>query len=107
MLDRVKMLTFSGRTRARSTNDPFALPGVDGRSSFGRRYRDIVAVLVVEFGNSDPLRLRELALLRQTLEQSQMRADCTLEAISSLSRTIASKESFLRSTSAKLEGFKK
>jgi hypothetical protein len=52
--------------------DPRRLDGVDMRTSAGRRYRDIVDQLAIEFGVSvNPVALRELAGLRYTLEQTQ------------------------------------
>jgi hypothetical protein len=53
------------------TNDPRRLAGIDMRTSAGRRYRDIVDQLAIEFGAVNPVALRELAGLRYTLEQTQ------------------------------------
>jgi hypothetical protein len=60
--------------RARVTNDPYRLPGVDGRSPAGRRYRDIVYAIIAKFGDGDTEAVRELAGLRITLEQTQAAA---------------------------------
>jgi hypothetical protein len=57
--------------RAAATNDPRRLPGVDMRSSRGRRFRDLVEALALEFGTADTARLRELASLKFNLEQLQ------------------------------------
>jgi hypothetical protein len=63
------------RRRSILTNDPRRLPGVDMRSEHGRRFRDIVEALVVEFGSAaDTVRLRELAGLKFSLEHVQARA---------------------------------
>jgi hypothetical protein len=59
------------RRRSIMTNDPRRLDGVDMRTSAGRRYRDIVDQLAIEFGAVNPVALRELAGLRYTLEQTQ------------------------------------
>ena len=59
------------RRRSVLTNDPRRLPGVDMRSHHGRRFRDIVEVLLAEFGNVDTARLREVASLKFTLEMTQ------------------------------------
>ena len=59
------------RRRSVLTNDPRRLPGVDMRSHHGRRFRDIVEVLLGEFGAVDTARLRELASLKFTFEQVQ------------------------------------
>ena len=63
------------RRRSILTNDPRRLPGVDMSSEHGRRFRDIVEALVVEFGPvADTVRLRELAGLKFSLEHVQARA---------------------------------
>ena len=59
------------KVRSAVTNNPFFLPGVDMRSTRGRRYRDIVASLIVEFGEADPEALRDLATWKVTLEDTQ------------------------------------
>jgi hypothetical protein len=46
--------------------------GVDGRSQEARRFRDIVDVLLAEFGaGADPVALRELAGLKLSCEVTQ------------------------------------
>jgi hypothetical protein len=59
------------KLRSGLTNNPYRLDGVDMRTERGRRYRDIVDALIAEFGNSNPVGLRELAGLKFTLEQTQ------------------------------------
>ncbi len=60
------------KRRSSLTNDPRRLPGVDMRTDRGRRFRDIVEALVVEFGPGvDNARLRELGALKFNLEQTQ------------------------------------
>ena len=59
------------KRRSALTNDPRRLPGVDMRSHHGRRFRDIVNVLIAEFGDADVTRLRELGGLKYSLEQVQ------------------------------------
>ena len=59
------------KAHAHVTNNLRALAGVDGRSPAGKRYRDIVDSLVLEYGTHDPIRLRELAALRFSLEKVQ------------------------------------
>jgi hypothetical protein len=51
--------------------DPRRLLNVDMRSGRGRRYRDIVELLIAEFPGADAVRLRELASLKYGLEQIQ------------------------------------
>jgi len=51
-----------------------ALPGLDLRSQEGRRYAAVILELVEEHGERDLTRLRELAALRISLEQTQVEA---------------------------------
>jgi hypothetical protein len=92
------------RRRSIMTNDPRRLDGIDMRTSAGRRYRDIVDALAIEFGVAvNPVALRELAGLRYTLEQTQAavvagdaRAPSDLVRVSNL---IARRERELRESS--------
>jgi hypothetical protein len=59
----------SAKAHARVTNNLRELAGVDGRSSDGKRFRDLLDMAVEEFGQHDPLKLRELAALRFSLEK--------------------------------------
>jgi hypothetical protein len=59
------------RQRSALTNSPYLLPGIDGRSAAGRRFRDLVSGVIAEFGGSNPEAVRELAGLRFTREQCQ------------------------------------
>jgi hypothetical protein len=59
----------SGRRRPRY--DPARAPGIDMRSSAGRRFSRIADALVTEFPGASPLLLRELAGLKFTLEETQ------------------------------------
>lgn len=61
----------SAKAHARVTNNLRELDGIDGRTSEGKRYRDLIDLAVAEFGSHDPLRLRELAGLRFSLEKTQ------------------------------------
>jgi hypothetical protein len=61
----------SPSNRAKKTNQPFSLPGVDMRSSLGRRYADIVRALRAEFGDQQPGPIAELAVTRLALERLQ------------------------------------
>jgi hypothetical protein len=71
VLDTAAILVRSSKAHARVSNRLHDLEGVDGRSAAGKRYRDILDSLVLEFGSHDPVRLRELAGVRYTLEQVQ------------------------------------
>jgi hypothetical protein len=62
----------SANVRSRVTNNVReSLVGVDGRSERGRRFRDIIEALIVEYGSSDPDKLRALAALKLSLEATQ------------------------------------
>src|SRR3974390_2167050 len=63
-----------GRPNAKVRAAGLALPGLDLRSVEGRRYAAVVLDLVNEYGDNDMVRLRELAGLRVTLEQTQVEA---------------------------------
>jgi hypothetical protein len=90
--------------RARVTNDPYRLPGVDGRSPAGRRYRDIVYAIIAKFGDEDTEAVRELAGLKFTLEQTQAAAvmgdQRARTDIVRISRMIEKKEAALRLAAA-------
>jgi hypothetical protein len=51
-----------------------ALPGLDLRSQEGRRYALVITELIAEHGEGELTRLRELAALRTSLEQTQVEA---------------------------------
>jgi hypothetical protein len=66
------MITTNSRTgtrkaeaRSRVTNGRDVLPGVDGRSLIARRYRDIVAAIVVDQGGADLISEARLQLIRR------------------------------------------
>jgi hypothetical protein len=61
----------SAKAHARVTNNLRELAGIDGRSADGKRYRDLLDMAVEEYGMHDPIRLRELAALRFSLEKVQ------------------------------------
>jgi hypothetical protein len=92
--------------RSRRMRDPFVLPGMDRRTSDGRRFRDTVIMLVSEFGDRDAVRIRELATLRLTLEREQARIVADPKRSSRdlvrLSDTITAKEEELRTRNSLL-----
>jgi hypothetical protein len=59
------------KLRNAQTNNPHRLAGVDGRTSYARRFADILTALAVEYVGLDPVALRELAGLKLTLELTQ------------------------------------
>jgi hypothetical protein len=67
------------RTRSAISNDILKLPGVDGRSASGRRFRDLVIAFCGEVGGVDSLTEPQRALVAQaatltiTVERLQAR----------------------------------
>lgn len=65
--------------RARATNEGGSLPGIDGRSSWARRIRDLTALHAIELGGSDRLTpvqralVRRAAILEVQLERMEQR----------------------------------
>ncbi len=53
------------------THDPFKIAGVDMRSEHGRRFRDLAAKVIAEYGDIDPVKVRELAGLKLSIEITQ------------------------------------
>jgi hypothetical protein len=53
------------RLRARVTNHKDLLPGLDGRSSSARRYRDLVNSYIADMGGADHCSDIKLGLLRR------------------------------------------
>ena len=74
MPDGSRVVPRSSRQRSAITNCPSRLPGVDGRSAAGRRWRDIVEAIIGEFGDSNTEAVREFAGLRFAREQVQASA---------------------------------
>jgi hypothetical protein len=53
-------------------HDPFKIEGVDMRSQHGGRFRDLAALVIAEHGpDFDPVKVRELAGLRLSVEIAQ------------------------------------
>ena len=69
---------------------------VDGRSPSAKRYRDFIDALIVEFGAHDPIRLREVALLKLELEKAQTADECSLEDSIRVQNWILRREQQLR-----------
>ena len=55
----------SPRARSRVTNHRDLLPNIDGRSLIARRYRDIVAAVIVDQGGLDRMAEARLQLVRR------------------------------------------
>ena len=51
--------------RSRTTNHKDLLPGLDGRSSAARRFRDLVSAFIVDMGGADQCSDIKLSLLRR------------------------------------------
>lgn len=61
--------------RSRVTNHQDLLPGLDGRSSAARRFRDLVAALIADQGGLDQCSEIKLGLLRRlAARQANQRA---------------------------------
>ena len=96
-------LNVVGRSRHGSSptaNSPFTLPGVDGRSPDGRRFRELAEALVAEYGSVDVFAIRELSGLKLMLERQHeeiLRGDRqSLEDLVRLSNVVERKEKALR-----------
>lgn len=100
MLDTVAFTVRRPKAYARITNDLRALDGVDGRSVDGKRYRDLVDSLVIEFGAHDPVRLRELAGLifsREKIQAAVINGDArAAEDLVRISNLVTRREKELR-----------
>jgi hypothetical protein len=57
--------------RSARFNDPFVLSGADQRSGQARRFREHVESLLSEFGDAEPDRIREIAMLKFAIEREQ------------------------------------
>jgi hypothetical protein len=61
------------RRRPRPADDPARLPGLDLRTQNGRRFTAIARALMAEYPGADVSRIRELAMLRLSIELRQGR----------------------------------
>lgn len=59
------------RRRPRPVDDPSRLPGLDSRTTNGRRFTAIARALVAEYPGGDVSRIRELAILKLSIELRQ------------------------------------
>jgi hypothetical protein len=86
--------------RSARFNDPFVLTGADQRSAQARRFREHVESLISEFGEAEPDRIREIAMLKFAIEREQetLVADVTrsAETLLRLSNSCERKEHRLR-----------
>lgn len=100
MLDTSGAVSRPAKLRSKLTNDPTRLPGVDRRSSGGRRYLDIAEAVAAQFPDASTVALRELASLRFTLEREQgaiVASDSrSLEDLVRLTNAVERKERALR-----------
>ncbi len=100
MFDASAAVSRPAKLRSRLTNDPTLLPGVDRRSSGGRRFLDIAEAVAAEFPDASTVALRELAALRFTLEREQgaiVASDSrSLEDLVRLTNVVERKERALR-----------
>jgi hypothetical protein len=54
------------QARSRVSNGATLLPGIDGRSTWARRFRDVIEALTVDAGGPDALGEAERSLIRRT-----------------------------------------
>jgi hypothetical protein len=55
-------------------HDPFKVTGLDMRSEHGRRFKDLAAIVIKDHGpDIDPVKIRELAGLKLSIEITQAR----------------------------------
>jgi hypothetical protein len=101
---RMKYKRQEGNPRAPIRRADLVLPGVNLGTVQGRRYKAIVCELVAEYGKTDITRLRELAVLRVALEQTQSEVvngnAAAREAMVRISNLASRKESELRARMA-------
>lgn len=76
--DRNNVVEGKPTTRSRVTNGSVVLPGVDGRSTWVRRLRDLVALHIADLGGDDLISEAERSLVRRaatmTVELERMEA---------------------------------
>ncbi len=83
------------KNRAATTNEPRRLsPDVDMRSEDGRRFADLYEVVALEFVGVDPLKVRDIALLKFAAERAVTAG--AWEDVVRLHNLIARKESSLK-----------
>jgi hypothetical protein len=61
------------RRRPRPADDPSRLPGLDARTAAGKRFTQIAGSIIADYPGADIARVRELALLRLSIELRQGR----------------------------------
>lgn len=86
------------RNRGWQTNDPRRLSlELDGRSAEGRRFADIYDLVALDHHpGANPLRVREIALLKYELERAQGVGKCSLEDVVRMHNLIGRREKELR-----------
>jgi hypothetical protein len=70
--DRPSVVGVSAPNRSRITNGSAFLPGVDGRSTWVRRARDVQAALVVDQGGDDLPEARSLIIRRAAVLEAEL-----------------------------------
>lgn len=51
--------------RSRLSNDPWAMPGIDGRTTAGRRFRDVAVSIAGDLGGLDALSQAQVQLVKR------------------------------------------
>jgi hypothetical protein len=71
MLDTSTAVSRPAKLRSKLTNDPTLLPGIDRRSSGGRRFLDLAEAIATEYPDASTIAVKELASLQFSLEKVQ------------------------------------
>jgi hypothetical protein len=92
------------QNRSGLTNDPRRLSAdVDGRGAEGRRFSDIFDLVALEFPGANPLRIRDIALLKYELERAQGAGNCSLEDVVRVHNLIGRREKELRAEAKRVK----
>ena len=60
-----KGISVPSRGRSRLTNNAAALPGLDGRNTWSRRLRDLIALHTADLGGKDVVSTAEASIIRR------------------------------------------
>jgi hypothetical protein len=83
--------------RGRVSNEPRRLgANVDMRSPEGRQFAYFFDLVARDFPGANPIRIREIALLKYELERAQGAGKCTLEDVVRVHNLIGRREKELR-----------
>ena len=69
---RSRVVRRPSRQRAAVTNDPLAMPGLNGNSAEGRRFRDLMLAYSEPLGGLDALGAADIALVREAVSKTML-----------------------------------